>query len=341
MARITVQSIVTKPEWERFLAGRNEANFLQSWYFGEFYKNLGRKVERTGFYEDGALRGVMLSVVEKAKRGTYLAVAGGPVIDWPDGDLCDAFVDTVRKLAHKNSCVFVRVRPQLISDDISQALFKKYGFRDAPMHLAAELTSQIDLSQPESAILANMRKTTRYELRRAEKLGLTVRSSRNPDDIRAFYDLQLETAKRQNFIPFSFAFLYEQFKVFAERNMATLYSAYHGRKLLASAFIIFYGHEAVYHYGASTEEGRKLPGAYLLQWEAIREAKRRGMNRYNFWGVTNPQDSGHRFFGVSVFKRGFGGRDVSYLHAQDLVINKPRYMLNLVVESIRKHNRHL
>ena len=45
------------------------------------------------------------------------------------------------------------------------------------------------------------------------------------------------------------------------------------KKLLAQAFIILYGNEAVYHYGASTDEGRNHPGAYLIQWEAVKEAK--------------------------------------------------------------------
>ena len=77
-------------------------------------------------------------------------------------------------------------------------------------------------------------------------------------------------------------------------------------------------------------------GAYLLQWEAILEAKRRGQKRYNFWGVVKPEQTKHRFYGVSIFKRGFGGDDVAYVHAQDLVIAPLRYTINYFLNAFEK-----
>jgi lipid II:glycine glycyltransferase (peptidoglycan interpeptide bridge formation enzyme) len=112
-------------------------------------------------------------------------------------------------------------------------------------------------------------------------------------------------------------------------------------QLLAQAFVIFYGQEAVYHYGASTDAGREYPGAYLLQWEAICEAKRRGCVRYNFWGVVPVEKKSHRFWGVSVFKRGFGGHEVQYLPAHDLIVQPLQYTLNAFVETLRRKIRHL
>lgn len=347
MGTITIKTIKDKNEWERFLAIRPEANFLQSWYWGEFYNNLGNKIQRTGFYNKDKLIGVMLSIVENAKRGKHLIVPGGPIIDWKNSELVKAFVSEVKKIAITNNCVFVRVRPQLGSSEFSKNLFKQNGFSNAPMHLHAELTSQMDITKAEETLLSQMRKTTRYEIKKAISLGIKVtgyqlKSARRYQDlslIKEFYDLQLATARRQKFVPFSFEFLNEQFKVFSQKNKALLYRATLNNKLLAEAIIIFYDQEAVYHYGASTDEGRGYPGAYLIQWEAILEAKRRGMTRYNLWGVSPIDEPKHRFYGLSLFKRGFGGQDVEYLHAQDLVINYPRYILNYVIESIRKRAR--
>jgi len=89
----------------------------------------------------------------------------------------------------------------------------------------------------------------------------------------------------------------------------------------------------------STEEGRHYPGNYLLQWEAIKEAKKRGMKKYNFWGVAPLDSKDHRFSGISIFKRGFGGEDVQYLHAQDLIINHKKYVITFAIEKIRKFIR--
>lgn len=335
----TTKLIEDKSEWEKFLSLHREANFLQSWYWGQFHEAIGNKIHRTGFYDGKKIVGVMLSIIEDAKRGRYLTVPAGPIIDWENKDVIKSFTDEVTRIAKEDNCVFVRVRPQLESNKFSKSLFAKLGFNDAPMHLHAELTSQLDITRSEDDLLAGMKKNTRYNVRKGESLGIKVTSTIDPTSIKKFYDLQIETAKRQKFTPFSYEYLFEQFKVFASDNKVLMYTAELNKKLLAQAFIVFYGEEAVYHYGASTQDGRKYPGAYLIQWEAIKEAKRRGMKKYNFWGVSPADNPNHRFAGLSLFKRGFGGEDFEYLHAQDLVIDSHRYALNFIIESLRKRIR--
>jgi lipid II:glycine glycyltransferase (peptidoglycan interpeptide bridge formation enzyme) len=339
MADITVKIIDEEKIWEDFLLAHPEANFLQSWYWGEFHKALGNIIHRIGFYSGNVLAGVMLSVVEDARRGRYLTVPAGPIVDWADDSLVTAFIAAIKKQATDDNCVFVRVRPQLEANDFSKNLFKKLGFVTAPIHLHAELTSQLDITKPEDELLANMRKATRYEVKKGITQGIKITSTQDPEAIKKFYDIQLQTSQRQKFVPFSYKFLYEQFKVFAAAGKALLYSAELDGKLLAQGFIIFYNQEAAYHYGAGTDDGRKHPGAYLIQWEAIKEAKRRGISHYNFWGVTREDQKQHRFYKLSIFKRGFGGKDFEYLHAQDFVINRLGYFKNWLVESIRKRTR--
>jgi lipid II:glycine glycyltransferase (peptidoglycan interpeptide bridge formation enzyme) len=339
MAEITVKNIDNKRVWEEFVLSKNEANFLQSWNWGEFHKTLGKEINRSGFYENNKLVGTMLSVVEPARRGRYLTVPGGPIINWGNKDLIKIFGQQIKIIAKENNCVFVRVRPQLKSDEISKKIFKDLGFIIAPMHLHAELTSQLDITRSEEEQMSQMRKTTRYEVKKAIKENIKITTSTDEKEIEKFYDIQIETAKRQKFVPFSYNFLHEQFKIFTQNGNALLYKAEYENKLLAQAFVIFYGKEAVYHYGASTDEGRHYPGAYLIQWEAIKEAKKRGMKRYNFWGVAPEENKNHRFSGLSLFKRGFGGEDFEYLHAQDLIINYPRYLITYLIEQFRKKIR--
>jgi lipid II:glycine glycyltransferase (peptidoglycan interpeptide bridge formation enzyme) len=99
--------------------------------------------------------------------------------------------------------------------------------------------------------------------------------------------------------------------------------------------------EAVYHEAASTEESRKLPGAYALQWRVIRDAKDLGFKRYNLFGIAPPNTPNHRYAGVTTFKTGFGGEQIAYLPAHDLIIRPFRYKFVRVVEDIRKKRRHL
>lgn len=333
--------IENKKTWENFLNKHFEANFLQSWFWGEFHESLGRKIFRVGFFINKNLEGVCFCYIETSKRAKYLVVPGGPILDWNNNKLIREFVSTIKKVATENQCIFARVRPQLVNDTFARKIFSDIGFKNAPMYLHAELTSQLDILKPEDELLANMRKTTRYEIKKAISLGIKISDKYDSKTSSLFIKLQDETAKRQKFVPFSKNFLTQQFEIFIKKDLAKLYTAKHDNKVLAQAFVIFYGAEAVYHYGASTnKEGRKFPGAYLIQWEAIKEARKRGMSRYNFWGVAPENSKDHRFSGLSLFKRGFGGVDVAYLPAQDLVIDRKRYLLDYWFEKIRRKLRH-
>ncbi len=342
MAEIIVKQVENQEEWEAFIATHPEANFLQSWYWGVYNESLGKTVFRSGFYVSDQLVGVMLAVVETARRARYITVGGGPILDWDNQGLVDCMDKEIRRIGRTSRAVFARVRPQLLNTPANRSLFAQQGFKPAQMHLHAELTSQLDITLPEDQLRNNFRKNTRYELKQAKKRGIKISCTADPEAIDAFYELQLETAKRHGFVPYSKQYLKEQFAVFAAAGKALLYSAYTSdNQLIAQAFVIFYNQEAAYHYGASSVLGRTEPGAYLIQWEAIREAKKRGMTRYNFWGVVGLTHTSHRFYGVSVFKRGYRGEDVEYLHAQDLVFNWYKYFPNLAIEYYRKRIRRL
>src|SRR4030067_3689984 len=128
MARIRIVPVSDKTVWESFLAKRPEANFLQSWQWGQFHRNLGKSVDNLGFYEGNKLAGVLLTVVEPARRGRYLSVAGQPILDFTEKSLVSAFADGVRESGNRYACAFVRVRPQVPDDGFFRSLFSGLGF---------------------------------------------------------------------------------------------------------------------------------------------------------------------------------------------------------------------
>ena len=334
--------------WERYLDQFPEANFLQSSSWKTFQGKMGKKVWAVRLYDSKQPKNktslaLALVVAENAKRAKYLTIAGGPLLNWQNKDrqlIIQSLLDYLKKIAEDEKISFLRLRPQVLSTPELHNFFKQLGFQQSPMHLTADLTLQLDLSRSEEALLAQMRKNTRYEIRRAQKIGISTRFSKNPADIQAFYEAQLDLAKRQNFVPFSYQFLYQQFLAFLEHDQVALIHSYYQDQLLASAFVIFYRQEAVYHYGISTLANLKLPGSYACQWAAIREAKARGLSTYNFWGISPANESQHRFAGVSLFKRGFGGKEVAYLPAQDFPFSS-NYLLVKTFELLRKKVRKL
>jgi lipid II:glycine glycyltransferase (peptidoglycan interpeptide bridge formation enzyme) len=214
------------------------------------------------------------------------------------------------------------------------------GLKKSPMHLAAEHTVIINLAKSEDDILAGMRRQTRYEVRQATKRGIIVEKDDSEAIFREFHAVQAETARRQKFVPPSLKVLLAEREAFAGNIMIYVAKTAEGEPI-AYGLIIKNGREADYYEAASTPLNRKLPGAYALLWQAIKDLKKEGYERFNLWGIAPAGQPHHRYAGVTTFKTGFGGDIVEYVPAHDMVISQFGYLKNLTVETIRRKRRHL
>lgn len=327
-------SVIEGADWDAFVATYPEANFLQSSYWGVLHERLGMTIVRRILPGAGGYQ----AIVKDARRGRYLEVPGAPLVDWSDGKAVDALLDDLRSIGKQHDCVFVRLRPQLVDTPESRSRLQSKGLRKAPMHLHAEHTTILDLTKSEEKLLEGMRRQTRYEVKRAAKQNIEVSWSNSETALDEFFSVQADTARRQGFIPPSQAFLAAQREAFGDA--LRIYRTEKDGTLLNLALVVFYGEEADYHEAASTLESRTYAGAYALQWQAIRDAKEMGMSRYNFWGIAYSSDPKHRYAGVTTFKRGFGGDDVTYVPAHDIVLSS-RYLKNWIIETIRRKKRKL
>lgn len=321
-----------------------EANFLQSPSWGKMNSLIGHKVlvEHNIIAEDGkpseAPKFWCQMIIKDAKRGRYLEIPGGPLLDWHDEAAKQTVFAKIRAIAQRERCVFVRIRPQLRSAQAE--LLAGLNLRKAPMHLHAEHTIILDLTKSEDELLADLRRQTRYEVRRANKLGLQVDWSNDEAMFKEFQRVQADTAARQGFIPPDLNTLLAERQAFGDQ--ARLYVARTDTaEPIAYGLILIDGTEAAYFEAASTALNQRLPGAYALEWQVIKDLKALGITRYNLWGIAPPNQPDHRYAGVTTFKKGFGGEVIEYVPAHDLVIDKVRYQLNLLVETARKKRRHL
>jgi len=337
---LTIKPIDSKQTWENFLLSSPQASFLQSWNWGEFHQSLGKKIFRLGFYQHNQLQGLALLIKVKAKRGTYLECPGGPIINWTQPAYLQVLIHHLKTLKSTENISFLRLRPNILDTPENRQILKAAGFIKSPMHLHAETTWILELDKSEEELLTNMRKNTRYSIKKAQKLGVKVTQSLDEKDVDLLYQLQLEAVKRHKFVPFSKDYFLKQLQAFKSSNQIQLFKASYQGQVLAISFIIFYGLEAVYHYSGSSNQHRHIPASYLLQWQAIKTAKARGLKRYNFWGITKTDDPKHRFAGVTLFKKGFGGHQLDYLPAHDLPL-KSTYWLTHLFEAFRRKSRHL
>ncbi len=335
-----ILEIKNKNIWEGFLANSEKKTFLHSWAWGEFSKTMGEKIWRWGIYKNKELFGVALVIKVRARRGNFLFIPHGPILLTTHYKL-QTLIDHLKQLAKEERCGFIRVSPIWEDTKENREMFRRLGFRPAPMHMHAELTWVLDASGSEEEIMAGMRKTTRNLVRRGEREGVIVEEG----SLDEFYPLFEETAKRQKFIQFSREYLQKEIEAFRSNagnlklkteNSAKIFLAKHNGQVLAGAFIVFYDDTAYYHHAASTHS--KIPAAYTLQWEIIREAKKREKKYYNFWGVVPESDTNHPWWGLSLFKRGFGGQEWNLMHAQDLSLSW-KYYISWGIEKARKWKR--
>jgi len=330
-----IKEVKQKEVWEGFFKRLIDKTFLQSWDWGEFQKKMGEKVWRIAVFEENRMIAFCQTVLISAKRGKFLFLAHGPFFREKEG--FSFLLSFLKKKAEEEKCSFIRIAPLLERNEKNKKIFKDLGFKQAPMHTHPELTWQLDLNLKEEKLLMNMRKTTRYLIRQGIKnKDLEIIKSSNVKDVELFNELYLETVKYHHFHPFSLKYLKEEFLSFSPNSV--IFLAKHKGKYLASAIILFWSGIGFYHQGASIHT--KVPASYLMQWEAIKEAKKRGCFLYNFWGIADSDSKNHPWYGLSLFKKGFGGYEKKYLKTQDLPLSF-KYYLTRWFEILRKKKRRL
>ena len=323
-------------DWNKIVEKYPEANFLQSPAYGKMNELLGAKV----IMEDFGDNQCALMIVRNAKRGRYLEIPCGPLLDWKNKASVKKAFEKIKEIAKREKCIFVRIRPQLLATAENLKLLEELELKKSPMHLAAEHTVIIDLTKKEDELLANMRRQTRYEVRRAEKQGIKVTKDNSEEIFKEFHQVQSETAKRQGFIPPNLKTLLAEKEAFGDNIQIYVAETKDGEKI-AYGMMICSGKEADYYEAASTGLNRKLPGAYALLWQAMRDFKAASYERFNLWGIAPAGQPNHRYAGVTTFKTGFGGEVVEFVPAHDLIISKVGYLKDYLVETVRKKKRHL
>lgn len=327
-----LREITEKKIWEDFLLSDHvDAHpFFQSWNWGEVQLKLHHNITRLGFYNNDTLLGICLCVKVSARRGVYFHLRHGPMLTdfityFPD------FLKEMKNYAKEQKVEFIRMSPILDATSFDIKYLRNLGFRNAAVHnMDAENAWVLDLEKTEDELLQNMRKTTRYLVRKAEKMPIEITSSTSMEDFKAFDTLYRITSKRHGFVPHRG--MKEELEIFGADNQAELFLAKYEGKVIAGAIIIFYGDQAIYHHAASDDVYRDIPAPYLLQWEIIKAAKKRGMKLYNFWGVIPENKPNHPWRGLTLFKTGFGGRRVDAIHAQDLRLSM-KYWKTYLIET--------
>jgi lipid II:glycine glycyltransferase (peptidoglycan interpeptide bridge formation enzyme) len=201
-------------------------------------------------------------------------------------------------------------------------------------------TVLLDLTLSLEILLTQMKGKCRYNIRLAEKSGVKVRVA-EASEIGIFYSLYQTTAKRDRIAIHSrdyYESLLRQSSAGAAGGFTgaevRLYIAEHEGEALAAIITLFSAREAVYLYGASSNDKRNLMPSYLLQWQAIQDAKQYGAAIYDFYGIPPTDDEKHPMHGLYRFKTGFGGKIIHRIGSIDMPLSW-KYPYYRFAESLR------
>jgi lipid II:glycine glycyltransferase (peptidoglycan interpeptide bridge formation enzyme) len=211
----------------------------------------------------------------------------------------------------------------------------------SPVDVQPSSTVIVDLQQEEDAILADMHKKNRYNVRLSERKGVVVRQA-GIEALGRWYAIYRETAERDRITIHPERYYRRLFELAAERSEIALrlYLAEHEDDLLAGIIVAEFGTRAIYLYGASRNAKRELMPNYALQWTAMRNARRSGMSSYDLFGVPPADDPSHPMHGLYRFKTGFGGVIEDREGSWDVTVQPLRYGAYSAAERVRSFYFH-
>lgn len=204
----------------------------------------------------------------------------------------------------------------------------EWNLRKCNSDILPSTTIFLDLSPDKDDILKQMKPKTRYNIKLAERKGVSVKVA-GIDDLYIWYELYKETALRNglyvNDIEYFSSVLSTRADDTSSPAKVKLLIAEVDNEPLAAMFLVLSGHRGTYLYGASASYKRNYMSTYALQWEAIKIAKDYGCIEYDMFGVSPGPDQSHPMYGLYQFKTGFGGELFHHLGCWDYLLDEDNY----------------
>lgn len=319
--------------------------FMQTWEWGEFQKSLGRQIDRYFVNDHKKKLAAFTLVHHKLPFGfCYGYTPRGPVIskDIRDKKKIQQIFECIKTCVedYHSNFMFLRLEPPIESLDID---LKKYNFHRTSSYVQPRYNHTVLLDKEESEILAGFHSSTRSNIKRAEKRGVTtdMKESVGKKDYDLFFEMVEDTMQRnggKNIYPdlsYFNSLLGSLSPLGKAQNTEELsmgiFFGYQNEKPGAMHFVLFFGDTATYLFGASYSHALNSKVSTYLHFAAMKEAKRRGYKFYDLGGVDEV-----RWPTLTSFKRQFKGKEWNYMGNIDLPIRPIPHMIFKFIKEMRQ-----
>ncbi len=311
---------------------------MQSWEWGEFRKGMGLKVLRYGLFDGKNLK-IAFQITFHNIPFVNKYVGYLPKGPEPDKELAIA----LKKIGQENNCAFIKIEPDVIlskakdiySSPTAQNDRVNNAFKKSPKPLFTKHNFILDLTKSEEELLKNMHPKTRYNIRIAEKHGVTVKERTDNEAFKTYLKLYFETTKRQGYHGHNENYHRKVWETLKKEGMARLLIATYQNEPLTAWMLFNFKDILYYPYGGSSIAHREVMSNNLVAWKAIKLGKKLKLKTFDMWGALGPNpDPKDPWIGFHRFKSGYGGRLVEYTGTYDLVLNWPIYFLFTAIDKL-------
>jgi len=316
--------------WDRLLAATPETGFMQSSWWAEFRITAGFEHFGIMLKNGGAiLGGAVVLKFTYADDHCFYYVPEGPVLP-SDAAVAGAVFDATlaaiedRRRTEQQTVSHLRIEPRWQRLPRFVSGFQPVSpFSDA--FFEPRNTLCVDLRASEEAILAQMKPKGRYNIRVAQRHGVSVVQDASEQGLGDFQRIYEETAGRQGMEPKPPDYFQALFSLLTSRRCGSLFFAEHQGARVAAAVVVYFGRRATYFFGGSLDSRREIMAPYLLHFEIMRAAKALGHDWYDLWGTAPEHEPDHPWRNITVFKRKFGGVALDLVPTLDYVYDAAAY----------------
>lgn len=199
-------------------------------------------------------------------------------------------------------------------------------------------TFLIDLTKDIEIVYKNFSKGHKSSIQKAIKLDVEVSVYKNGEAIPYISEYLVTQQKLYQRRKDSFSILYLKDEKFLTNIFNTKYNnvylavARYKNKTAATGIFISIGNDIFYYSGNSDYElVRESQAANLLQYEMIKHAKSLGLKMFDLGGADIEVNPDSEDYGVTVFKKGFGGDLAVYDYGKIIVNPFTSYIISKLI----------
>ena len=355
-------------------------NFLQSEEWRKFQESVGHRTFNIS--GDGFWTNIIEHKLPIVGRYFYI-----PRLNHGTWNMEHGTLKKIIELAKKEKAGWIRV--DVVSKDILKIIRDYFRPRrielkiqKAPHDMQPRQVFIIDISKSEEELLADMKSKTRYNIKLSQKREVKISSVCHPErsegsssnitsanstgffpaeagqnDKKKYIDEFLRliklTSKRKNITSHPD----EYYRKMLEIPDVKLYAAEYQGKIIAANIIAFYDDTAIYLHGASDNKYRNVMAPFLLQWQAILDAKKVGYEKYDMGGIKmqkskiknqndneklkKSQATSYKlqadWAGITRFKIGFSPetKPIEFLGSYDIILSPVRYWIYRTIRIVK------